>query len=187
MNIDSIEMSLYFTILFQLHIHQYHTLLISLPNGDGIVVNRTSASKPESALVQKLFEKHVKEVTTKYNWKYWTYSQLITPFLDSYNRTVRTGNMEELKRTAFAWLDQHFNFPHSRGTLTTALTQVAIKTSILTEPDKLPEESIEAAIEEASNDKSLVNDTESNKIDSNRRNITGKGYNNKYSGNYSHT
>ena len=71
----------------------------------------------------------------------------MTPFLDSFNRTVRTGNMEELKRTSFAWLDQHLNFPHSRGTLTSSLTQIAIKTSILYEPDKLPEESIEGALE----------------------------------------
>ena len=119
----------------------------SLPNGDGIVVNRTSTSKPESGLLQRFFNKHVKEVTTKYNWKYWTYSQLITPLLESYNRTVRTGNMEELKRTSFAWLDQQFNFPQSRGTLTSSLTQIAIKTSILVDPEKLPEESIESAIE----------------------------------------
>ena len=123
----------------------------SLPNGDGIVANRTSTSRPESALMQRFFDKHVKELTTKYNWKYWTYSKLITPLLESYNRTVRTGNMEELKRTSFAWLDQHFNFPQSRGTLTSSLTQIAIKTSILIDPGKLPEESIESAIESALN------------------------------------
>ena len=71
--------------------------------------------------------------------------------MDSYNRTVRTGNMEELKRTAFAWLDQHLNFPQSRGTLTSSLTQIAIKTSMLTEPEKLPEESIDAAMESSTN------------------------------------
>ena len=130
----------------------------SLPNGDGIVVNRTSTSRPESALMQRFFDKHVKEVTTKYNWKYWTYSQLITPLLESYNRTVRTGNMEELKRTSFAWLDQHFNFPQSRGTLTSSLTQIAIKSSILVDPEKLPEESIESAIESAPNSESRNDD-----------------------------
>ena len=121
----------------------YH---FSLPNGDGIIVTRASRSKPDTTLIQKRFGIHVKDVTTKYNWKYWTFSQLMTPFLDSFNRTVRTGNMEELKRTSFAWLDQHLNFPHSRGTLTSSLTQIAIKTSILYEPDKLPEESIEEAL-----------------------------------------
>ena len=57
--------------------------------------------------------------------------------------------MEELQRTSFAWLDQNFNFPQSRATFTSSLTQIAIKTSILTEPDKLPEESVKAAIENA--------------------------------------
>ena len=160
----------------------------SLPNGDGIVVSRTSTLKPETDLMQKLFDRHVRDATTKYNWKYWTYSQLITPFLDSYNRTVRTGNMDELKRTAFAWLDQHFNFPQSRGTLTSALTQIAIKTSILTQSEKLPEESIEAAIEAASNNESLSNDTETNILDKpHRRNVASKDSLNKYSGNYSKT
>ena len=137
--------------------------------------------------MQKLFEKHVKEVTTRYNWKYWTYSQLITPFLDSYNRTVRTGNMEELKRTAFAWLDQHFNFPQSRGTITSSLTQIAIKTSILTDSDKLPEESIEASIGTVTNDESIINDTETGQVDKHsRRNVASiKRSVNKYSGNYS--
>ena len=137
--------------------------------------------------MQKLFDKHVKEVTTRFNWKYWTYSQLITPFLDSYNRTVRTGNMEELKRTAFAWLDQHFNFPQSRGTLTSALTQIAIKTSILTDSDKLPEESIEAAIETVTNDNSIISDAETSQVDKpKRRNVAPiKSSINKYSGNYS--
>ena len=158
----------------------------SLPNGDGIVVSRRSTLKPETDLMQKLFDRHVRDATTKYNWKYWTYSQLITPFLDSYNRTVRTGNMDELKRTAFAWLDQHFNFPQSRGTLTSALTQIAIKTSILTQSEKLPEESIEAAIEAVSNNESLSNDTETNILDKpHRRNVTSKDCLNKYSGNYS--
>ena len=122
----------------------------SLPNGDGVVVNRSSVSRPETSRIKKLFEKHVKDVTTKYNWKYFVYSQLITPFLESFNRTVRNGNMEELKRTSFAWLDQNFNFPQSRATLTSSLTQIAIKTSILMDPDKLPEESVEAVMETAS-------------------------------------
>lgn len=139
---------------------QLETLHNSLPNGDGVIVNRTSASRPESALIKKLFEKHVTDVTTKYNWKYWTYSQLMTPFLESFNRTVRTGNIEELKRTSFAWIDQHYNFPQSRATLTSSLTQIAIKTSILTEPDKLPEESIEASMEtDSSRESSSDNDT----------------------------
>ena len=132
----------------------------SLPNGDGVVVSRSSASRPETSVIKKFFEKHVKVVTTKYNWKYWTYSQLITPFLESFNRTVRNGNMEELRRTSFAWLDQNFNFPQSRATLTSSLTQLAIKTSILMEPDKLPEESVEAAMETSScSASSNINDT----------------------------
>jgi hypothetical protein len=143
----------------------------SLPNGDGIVINRTSTSRPESDLMQRFFDKHVKEVTTKYNWKYWTYSQLITPLLESYNRTVRTGNMEELKRTSFAWLDQHFNYPHSRGTLTSSLTQIAIKTSILVDPEKLPEESIESAIESAPNSESRNDDPNVNVNSHSKRNV----------------
>ena len=150
--------------MFCLHINY------SLPNGDG-VVSRGSASRPETAHINKLFEKYVKDVTTKYNWKYWTYSQLITPFLESFNRTVRNGNMEELKRTSFAWLDQNFNFPQSRATLTSSLTQIAIKTSILMEPDKLPEESVEAAMETAScSASSSINDTE--KLSEHEHNIS---------------
>ena len=145
----------------------------SLPNGDGVIVNRASASRPESAMMQKLFQKHVKDVTTKYNWKYWTYSQLISPFFDSFNRTVRTGNMDEFKRTAFAWIDQHFNFPQSRGTLTSSLTQIAIKTSILTEPDKLPEESIESATVETDSNNAQSNDVGSAKFKKhNKRNTS---------------
>ena len=121
-------------------------LYYSLPNGDGVIVSRGSVARPETNLVKTLFENHVSDVTTRHNWKYWVYSRLMRHFFDSFNRTVRNGNINELARTSYAWLDQNFNFPQSRGIMTSALGRIAIETSILNEPDKVPEESVEAAI-----------------------------------------
>ena len=124
---------------------QLELLHNSLPNGDG-VIRRGSAARPETSLVKTLFNNHVSDITTKHNWKYWIYSRLMVRFFESFNSTVRNGNINELARTSYAWLDQNFNFPQSRGTITSALTRIATETSILSEPEKLPEQSVEAAI-----------------------------------------
>ena len=60
----------------------------------------------EPGQLQTLFERHVAACTMQ-NWKYWVFSKLMQPLLDSFDRTVSGASMEDLARTSASWLDQH--------------------------------------------------------------------------------
>lgn len=60
----------------------------------------------EPGQLQTLFERHVAACTMQ-NWKYWVFSKLMQPLLDTFDRTVSGASMEDLARTSASWLDQH--------------------------------------------------------------------------------
>ena len=83
--------------------------------------------------------RHVEDCT-RHNWKYWVFSRLLEPLLDTYDRlldmlvfswsginnlmsrNVSSGSVVDLGRTCSSWLDQHVTLTHLRPLATTALT-----------------------------------------------------------------
>jgi len=65
-----------------------------------------SAAVSQPSQLQYLFDKHVATCTMQ-NWKYWVFSRLMQPLLETYDRTVSSSSMEDLSRTSGSWLDQH--------------------------------------------------------------------------------
>jgi len=99
-------------------------------------------TKPASQLPQ-LFDSHVAACTMQ-NWKYWIFSLIMKPLLDSYDRTVSSSSYEDLARTASSWLDQHASLVQLRPVALESLKQLSTSTEILSEPHKMPHEALNA-------------------------------------------
>ena len=63
--------------------------------------------------LQDLFDEHIAACTMQ-NWKYWVFSRMMQPLLESYDRTVSSTSHEDLGRTAGSWLDQHVSLVQLR-------------------------------------------------------------------------
>ena len=118
----------------------------------------------EPGQLQTLFERHVAACTMQ-NWKYWVFSKLMQPLLDTFDRTVSGASMEDLARTSASWLDQHAALVQLRPIVLNSLKvrsaarvtgvvenmflfiipfiqDLSVNTEILSEPHKMPQEAL---------------------------------------------
>ena len=58
---------------------------------------------------------------TQQNWKYWIFSRMMKPLLESFDRSVSNQSIEDLSRTTSSWLDQHVNLVQLRPLVTESL------------------------------------------------------------------
>lgn len=101
-----------------------------------------SSSLPNrSSELGQMFDKHVYTATMQ-NWKYWVFSKLMCPLLESFDRTVSPNSWEDMVRTSSSWLDQHASLVILRPLMLEALKDLSIKTDILSEPHRMPQEAL---------------------------------------------
>eukprot|EP00092_Neocalanus_flemingeri_P006005 GFUD01006467.1.p1 GENE.GFUD01006467.1~~GFUD01006467.1.p1 ORF type:complete len:854 (-),score=169.48 GFUD01006467.1:652-3213(-) len=100
-----------------------------------------SAAVSQPSQLQYLFEKHVATCTMQ-NWKYWVFSRLMQPLLETYDRTVSSSSMEDLSRTSGSWLDQHASLVQLRPLVLNSLKELSVNTEVLSEPHKMPQEAL---------------------------------------------
>ncbi|XP_040567840.1 MLX-interacting protein [Lepeophtheirus salmonis] len=115
------------------------------------------------------FSAHVKNCSQR-NWKYWIFSLLMRPLLESFETSVGTGTFEDLCRTSLSWLDQHCSMRFLRSSCLKSLTYLSTSTDILNHPDRLPQTSLLAAMDL----NHLKNELENNSRSSNNNNNTVK-------------
>ncbi|CAL8071468.1 unnamed protein product [Orchesella dallaii] len=96
-------------------------------------------SRQRTNKMTEMFDQWVRIRTTE-NWRFWIFSILIRPLLDSYNNTVSTANVDELCRTVLAWVDQHCSLVDLRPVVLNSLRYLCTTTDILTNPANLSEE-----------------------------------------------
>ena len=102
------------------------------------------SSGPESKLLMReLFNVHVRDCTLQ-NWKYWIFSRLMKPLLESFNGSVNTGSFEDLTRSSMSWLDQDCSLAHLHPSAMLSLKELAITTEIIDNPKKIAEEAVRA-------------------------------------------
>ncbi|KAF2987581.1 hypothetical protein EK904_013254 [Melospiza melodia maxima] len=94
--------------------------------------------------MRKMFDEYVRSRTLQ-NWKFWIFSIIIKPLFESFNGMVSTTSFKDLNETALAWLDQHCSLPVLRPMVLNTLRQLSRSTSILSDPQRLPEQAREAA------------------------------------------
>jgi len=100
--------------------------------------------KDEGQSLHNLYSDHTVS-STQQNWKYWIFSRLMRPLLESFDRSVSTHSREDLARTSSSWLDQHANLVQLRPLVTETLKNFSVESSILTEPQKIPLEALQKA------------------------------------------
>ncbi|CAG7720771.1 unnamed protein product, partial [Allacma fusca] len=100
-------------------------------------------SRQRTNKMKEMFDQWVRIRTTD-NWRFWIFSILIRPLLDSYNNTVSTASVDELCRTVLAWVDQHCSLVDLRPAVLNSLRYLCTTTDILTSPGNLPEEAYKA-------------------------------------------
>ncbi|NWY30740.1 MLXIP protein, partial [Pheucticus melanocephalus] len=93
--------------------------------------------------MRKMFDEYVRSRTLQ-NWKFWIFSIIIKPLFESFNGMVSTTSFKDLNETALAWLDQHCSLPVLRPMVLNTLRQLSRSTSILSDPQRLPEQAREA-------------------------------------------
>jgi len=99
------------------------------------------AAVSEFSQLQPLFDKHVATCTMQ-NWKYWVFSRLMQPLLETYDRTVSSTSIEDLSRTSGSWLDQHASLVQLRPLVLNSLKELSVNTEVLSEPHKMPQEAL---------------------------------------------
>lgn len=100
-------------------------------------------SRARQNKMQEMFEEYVRERTV-HNWRFYVFSKLLPPLLESYSGTVSTANVDELCRTVLSWQEQSCGLVQLRPRATMALCELSKSTSILSDPQRLPMEAVNA-------------------------------------------
>lgn len=88
---------------------------------------------------RQYFREYVQQ-RTQHNYKFWIYSIIIQQLFDSYNSMVSTGGTEELCQTVLTWFEQNCNLPALRPIVMSSLRELSMKTTILSDPSKVPQQ-----------------------------------------------
>lgn len=89
------------------------------------------------------FEDYVRARTLQ-NWKFWIFSFLLEPLLESYNQTVSKAGLDEMCKTVLVWVEQNCSLPVLRPAVLRSLKCFSATTNILSDPSRLPEEARQA-------------------------------------------
>ncbi|XP_046916146.2 MLX interacting protein mondo isoform X2 [Dermatophagoides farinae] len=101
------------------------------------------ADGPRIGRLKEQYIQYVRQKTNQ-NWKFWIFSIIMESLLDSYCRQIATNNFDELCKTLFRWLDQGCSLVVLRKDVLNSLRFVSTSTNILTNPELLHDEIIQA-------------------------------------------
>ncbi|XP_073824412.1 MLX interacting protein mondo isoform X3 [Musca autumnalis] len=99
--------------------------------------------------VRQLYEQYVR-ARTQENWKFWILGLILEPLLSSYTSTVSSASLDELRRTAFLWVDQHCSLIDLRPAVSNKLKYLSMKTDILSDPPSTLRDEVEKAVNNTS-------------------------------------
>ncbi|TMW41254.1 hypothetical protein DOY81_013666, partial [Sarcophaga bullata] len=75
---------------------------------------------------------------------------ILEPLLTSYTSTVSSASLDELRRTAFLWVDQHCSLIDLRPAVSNKLKYLSMKTDILSDPPSTLQEEVAKAVNNTS-------------------------------------
>ncbi|XP_061398154.1 protein WBSCR14 homolog [Musca vetustissima] len=99
--------------------------------------------------VRQLYEQYVR-TRTQENWKFWILGLILEPLLSSYTSTVSSASLDELRRTAFLWVDQHCSLIDLRPAVSNKLKYLSMKTDILSDPPSTLRDEVAKAVNNTS-------------------------------------
>ncbi|XP_054741747.1 protein WBSCR14 homolog isoform X1 [Anastrepha obliqua] len=95
--------------------------------------------------VRQLYDQYVRHRTMQ-DWKFWILGLILEPLLSSYTSSVSSASLEELRRTAFLWVDQHCSLIDLRPAVSNKLKYLSMKTDILSDPPSTLQEEVSKAV-----------------------------------------
>lgn len=113
-----------------------------LPSASGVIITQT-VSNASTIRAREMLQSYIRKRTYE-NWKFWIFSLLIEPLYESYYRTVNASSLEEAFKTIYGWLDQSVGLNSLRKDAIESLTALSTNTNVLTSPQTLPTEAVEA-------------------------------------------
>ena len=106
---------------------------------------RQKKIEEDKQMLDTYLKKHIAH-STGINWKYWAFSVLMRPHFDSFSEAVSgTATSKELEKTVHRWLEDKCSHLQLRQQSVTALKTISVRTNILSDPRKLPQEAVENA------------------------------------------
>ncbi|XP_017048905.1 protein WBSCR14 homolog [Drosophila ficusphila] len=96
--------------------------------------------------VRQLYEIYVRYNTVN-DWKFWILGLILEPLLASYTSTVSSASLDELRRTAFLWVDQHCSLIDLRPAVTNKLKYLSMHTDIVSDPPSTLQEEVAKALQ----------------------------------------
>ncbi|CAL1534347.1 unnamed protein product [Lymnaea stagnalis] len=105
--------------------------------------------------MKEMFDEYVRVRTTE-NWKFWIFSVIMNTLYDSYCNTVSTASIDDLCRTSLTWLDQSCSLVTLRPNVLNALRRLSTTTSILTEPQKVREQALQAVSKQSRSSNNMM-------------------------------
>ncbi|XP_063171912.1 LOW QUALITY PROTEIN: MLX-interacting protein [Candoia aspera] len=93
--------------------------------------------------MRNMFEDYIQN-RSQQNLKFWIFSVIIKPLFETFNEMVSTTSLQELNRTALAWLDERCSLPVLRPMVLNSLRHLSTTTSILSDPSLLQEQATQA-------------------------------------------
>ena len=104
---------------------------------------RQKKASEDRSKINMAFNHHVASGTS-INWKYYAFSRLMKPLLDTYVDSVAgSASGAELDHSINRWLEDKCSLIHMRQIAVTSLKNISIKTNILREPRRMPHDVLE--------------------------------------------
>ncbi|XP_032679686.1 MLX-interacting protein isoform X2 [Odontomachus brunneus] len=100
-------------------------------------------SSHRTSKMKEMFDEYVR-TRTQENWKFWIFSILLEPLLLSFDASVSTASVNDLKKSTISWVEQQCSLARLRPAVLETLRQLSTQTDILSNPARLPEEALEA-------------------------------------------
>ncbi|XP_077992952.1 uncharacterized protein LOC144446962 isoform X2 [Glandiceps talaboti] len=94
--------------------------------------------------LQEMLDKYIQEKSQD-NWKFYPFGLIQKEFFRPYRKCLDSATEDQLESSIQIWMDKECKLSKMRSAVTTALTTVSVKTDLLEDPSKLPEQAKQAA------------------------------------------
>nr|XP_023013295.1 MLX-interacting protein-like [Leptinotarsa decemlineata]AKG92766.1 Mlx interactor [Leptinotarsa decemlineata] len=126
---------------------QIETLNTSISNCQSLLpATGAPVSRNRDSKMQEMFDEYVRNRTMD-NWKFWIFSLMFKPLLNSFSSFVSSSSLDDLYSSTMLWVEQHCTLGDLRPVVLNSLRYLCTKTEILSEPEKLPEEARQIVIQ----------------------------------------
>ncbi|KAK2193162.1 hypothetical protein NP493_14g03043 [Ridgeia piscesae] len=106
---------------------------------------------PVSTDMQSMFDDYLR-TRIHQNWKFWIFGLIIRPLFNTFSSIVATARAEDFCQTLLNWVETHCSLVVLRPAVFHAVRHLSTNTSILTTPERLPQDVMDLAVRPGEDD-----------------------------------